>query len=100
MRIINLTCVLSAYRFNSTINSYEETDKENNTKNAFSESGYLSLEEHTTTGLALISTLSNAVGLLPDSALVVCMAIEFYQEAGGKMCLLQSGGVMKVAAVF
>ena len=100
IKVINLISVLSAYRYNAAINNYEEMDTENNTRNAFSASEYLPLEEAMTTELTLTGTLSDSMALAPDSALVICIAIEFYQVVGEKMYLLQSGGVMKVAGVF
>jgi hypothetical protein len=99
-KVINLISVLSQYTFNTTTKKYEATDAANNTKNGFAASGFIPLGTSVGAVTTIVAAITPAPVMIPVSALISCVGIEFYQLVSGTQYLLASSNAMKIKDVF
>jgi len=99
-KIISAVTVLSSYEFDESSKKYVPTDVASNAHNASASSIFIPIGGYVGSITELTPTITPAPALLATSALVACIAVEFYQMVASRPYLLAQSNSMKITNVF
>lgn len=98
-RLITSLSVVSDFEYNATTNSYDPVDADLNEVNDIQFSDYLDLNAPVPT-TSVAATLPGGVLPTPNTTVLQCIGIEFYQKVGPNYYLFSSGSCLRVEEAF
>lgn len=99
-RLVQAVGSVSDYAYNVSTGNYEPTQPNINALGAVSYSAFLPLNALTAAPIVLTSALPGSPSMTPDTSVVHCMGIEFYQQIAAVNYVLAQGNAMKIITIF
>lgn len=99
-RLLLHAALLTVYQWDANVNLYVSQKPEEDRKYAGTFSSYLPIADPISARLELIATFDAAQVISPETAVMACIGIEFYQEINGEMYPFSSDSCLRIEQIF